>query len=385
MPVRIVCPSCSAALSVKDELAGRALKCPKCGGVIPASQTATPNAAPPPSPSKSAPALQKPAFEEVSEPTKPAKTGSKVTGQPAPRVKKDDDEEEEDRPRRKKRDEDEEDEDRPRRKKRDEDDDDRIAKSKKRDDDDEEEDRPRRKKRDEDEEDEDRPRRKKRDEDEEDEEGGAKGRKGQEDEEGDEERPTKKRKKQDDEDEDEDEDDDDRPRGKKKKQKGGSKMGLIIGGIAGVLLLCCGGGGLAGYFLFWGSSNNEGKIVGKWKIISGPGMDAKQMESLGMSMIMEFKDDGTVAMFPQFSDPKMQKMVEASGEKTSFSWKYKLGSGDAVEFYDFPKELKGKKGGDGPFGSKERAKGNIKIDGDNMTINDEETMKTTPLKLTKVK
>ncbi len=37
MPIRLTCPSCSATLSVKDEFAGRAVKCPKCNGVIPAA------------------------------------------------------------------------------------------------------------------------------------------------------------------------------------------------------------------------------------------------------------------------------------------------------------------------------------------------------------
>jgi|GEM_PF-2611405 len=108
MPIRIVCPSCSAALSIKDELAGRALKCPKCGEVIPASQS------PPSTQSAPTPSPQKSPFEELDEPAKPAKTGSKVTGQPAARAKKvDEDEEERPTKKRKKRDEDEDEDDRP--------------------------------------------------------------------------------------------------------------------------------------------------------------------------------------------------------------------------------------------------------------------------------
>lgn len=34
MPIRVICPGCQQALSVKDELAGRRGKCPKCSGVI---------------------------------------------------------------------------------------------------------------------------------------------------------------------------------------------------------------------------------------------------------------------------------------------------------------------------------------------------------------
>ena len=39
MPLRVVCPSCSSQLSVRDEFAGRAVRCPKCGGVIPPDST----------------------------------------------------------------------------------------------------------------------------------------------------------------------------------------------------------------------------------------------------------------------------------------------------------------------------------------------------------
>jgi hypothetical protein len=35
MAIALSCPSCVQALKVKDELAGRKIKCPKCGGVIP--------------------------------------------------------------------------------------------------------------------------------------------------------------------------------------------------------------------------------------------------------------------------------------------------------------------------------------------------------------
>src|SRR5260370_16249337 len=31
MPVPVVCPSCAARLSIPDNLAGRKIKCPKCG------------------------------------------------------------------------------------------------------------------------------------------------------------------------------------------------------------------------------------------------------------------------------------------------------------------------------------------------------------------
>lgn len=51
MPVRIVCPSCATQLNIRDEHAGRPVKCPKCQYIIPPSQAAPPvipaGAAPP--------------------------------------------------------------------------------------------------------------------------------------------------------------------------------------------------------------------------------------------------------------------------------------------------------------------------------------------------
>ena len=101
MPVRLVCPSCSATLSVKDEFAGRAVRCPKCGGVIPASQPG----APVPSPSRAVmPALPlpEPAPEPppelfgVPEPAPPK--GGKIVGRPVTPVPEGDEYDEEARP-----------------------------------------------------------------------------------------------------------------------------------------------------------------------------------------------------------------------------------------------------------------------------------------------
>src|SRR6185437_13625991 len=59
MALRIVCPSCAGQLNVKDEFAGRALKCPKCNYVIPPSFG--PSAPPPVAPiAKLAPVAPKP-------------------------------------------------------------------------------------------------------------------------------------------------------------------------------------------------------------------------------------------------------------------------------------------------------------------------------------
>ncbi len=133
MPIRLTCPSCSATLSVKDEFAGRAVKCPKCNGVIPAAKPAPAAPVPPPPPAKTAPPPDASADDE-----KPAKGGAKVTGKPVGKSK-DDEDEDDDRPRKKPRDDedddrgpkrrgargDKDDDDRPRRKRRDDEDDDR--------------------------------------------------------------------------------------------------------------------------------------------------------------------------------------------------------------------------------------------------------------------
>lgn len=104
MPLRVVCPSCSTALAVKDEHANRPVKCPKCGGVIPAPQSPPP-AAPP-----------KPAVEERDEPERrPSRAADAL------------DDLDEDRPRRPRRDDRDDRDDRPARRRRRDDEDDRPA------------------------------------------------------------------------------------------------------------------------------------------------------------------------------------------------------------------------------------------------------------------
>ncbi len=197
MPVRLVCPSCSATLSVKDEYAGRAVKCPKCGGVIPASQ---PGAAPPPAaPSKPAmaplpppepepaPAADSP-FGALDEPAKPK---PKITGRPTSKTaaKADAENDEDVKPaRRKGRDDDDRDRDR---------DDEKGAKK------------------------------------------GSRDSKGADEEEGDD-RPTRGKKKRDD-------GDGEGPRNGKKKGGGGV---VIVAILCGTLLLCCGGVGYGGWWAY---------------------------------------------------------------------------------------------------------------------------------------
>lgn len=173
MPIRISCPACAASLSIRDEFAGRAVRCPKCAGVIPPSAqpvatvseaesvAALPPLPPPPAPPPPvavAPPPVPPAPEpldlppdEPAPPPKPPKSGSRPVPPPEPRPR---DEVEDDR-RRRRRDEDDESD----RRRRDEDDEDARPRRKRRDEDDRDE-RGRRRDRDED-----RPRRRRRDED----------------------------------------------------------------------------------------------------------------------------------------------------------------------------------------------------------------------------
>jgi hypothetical protein len=133
-------------------------------------------------------------------------------------------------------------------------------------------------------------------------------------------------------------------------------------------------------------SNNKGKIEGKWKIVSATGQEQemKQLAEMNGYMYMEFKADGVLAIGFEMTDPAMKKMIEAAAPgKTSFALKYRLLSGDDVEFYDMPKEMQDQKGGGGLFGGgKDKAKTKIKIDGDNMTMTDSDGKSGT---LTRVK
>jgi predicted Zn finger-like uncharacterized protein len=95
MPLRVVCASCSSSLKVKDELAGRAVKCPKCGEVV---RVPTPDA-PPPEPELEA------VQAEPADPPRPAKgrraedEAEEAPARPAARARPryEDDEEEDDR------------------------------------------------------------------------------------------------------------------------------------------------------------------------------------------------------------------------------------------------------------------------------------------------
>lgn len=120
------------------------------------------------------------------------------------------------------------------------------------------------------------------------------------------------------------------------------------------------------------SSNNKGKIEGKWKFVSAPGLDEgmlKKLEADKIHLYIEFTPGGTVSIGAASPDPEVQKRIDENQEKVTISCKYKLQSGDGVEFYDLPKEMREQ--GGGLFGNKDRARTSITVDGDTMTMTDD--------------
>jgi hypothetical protein len=128
------------------------------------------------------------------------------------------------------------------------------------------------------------------------------------------------------------------------------------------------------------SSSNKGKIEGKWKVVSGPGLDAqiKEMEQLKAYMYFDFRGDGSLTIGAESSDPAIQELAAKNGK--TVTCKYKLRGGESVEFYDLPPEMK--QGGGGLFGGKDKARTNVTINGDSMTMKDSDG---STAKLTKVK
>lgn len=132
MPISFTC-TCGKTLQVKDEFAGRRVRCPACNGVA------------------TAPAGE-PEFEVVDDPAPrraaappppPPAKAVPVRANPVERSRDDDWDDEDDRPRKRRRDDDED--DRPRGKRRDEEDDDDRPRKRRDDEEDDDEDRPRKK------------------------------------------------------------------------------------------------------------------------------------------------------------------------------------------------------------------------------------------------
>jgi len=129
--------------------------------------------------------------------------------------------------------------------------------------------------------------------------------------------------------------------------------------------------GLLSMFAIGCGSNNKGKIVGKWKVVSATGQSGntmKELEAKKISYFFEYKEDFSVVISFELPDnPVFGKQLQSM--MPSYTFKYKLRSGDIVEFYDLPKDLQEK--GGGMFGNKDRGRERIKISGDNMTMMEE--------------
>jgi len=142
---------------------------------------------------------------------------------------------------------------------------------------------------------------------------------------------------------------------------------FALAAVCGLAMLCTACG-----------SNNKDQIVGKWKIVSLPektGTKQKdefgQMDKLGIYVYIEFGAGDAVTLGVGAKEAMMLDMIKAAapGQKIVWNAKYKLQSGDSVELYDLPKEMAGQ---GGMFGGKDRARVKISINGDNMSMTDEE-------------
>jgi hypothetical protein len=130
-------------------------------------------------------------------------------------------------------------------------------------------------------------------------------------------------------------------------------------------------------------SDNKGKILGKWKVVSMTPKDGKEQKldiGGGLTAILEFTADGNARVGVDASSlsPELKAILEKNPEAAAkFAemnqvGKYKV-SGDAIEFV----ELKNPEGG--PFGKNN--KGKLKFDGDTLTLTGDDGI----LKLTRIK
>ncbi|MDB5313094.1 MAG: hypothetical protein JWO38_7296 [Gemmataceae bacterium] len=124
MPISFEC-SCGKTLQVKDEFAGRRVRCPACSGVaaVPAADPGfevVDEPSPVPAPSKPAPVRAKPVERPDDEEDKPRSRKPRDEDDDRPRTRRrdeDDDEDDDDRPRTRRRNEDDDEDDAPRKKK----------------------------------------------------------------------------------------------------------------------------------------------------------------------------------------------------------------------------------------------------------------------------
>ncbi|HJZ56861.1 MAG TPA: hypothetical protein VKE74_17970 [Gemmataceae bacterium] len=121
-----------------------------------------------------------------------------------------------------------------------------------------------------------------------------------------------------------------------------------------------------------GCGGNKDKIVGKWKVESGPGTEMLGLFEGKAYMFMEFAKDGTMKMGFEFTDPAMKEKLGKA--ETAASAKYTV-SGDTLEVQPSDNAK------DGPFKKGENT-AKIKFDGnDKLTLSG----KDGEVKLTRMK
>jgi hypothetical protein len=129
-------------------------------------------------------------------------------------------------------------------------------------------------------------------------------------------------------------------------------------------------------------SNNTGKILGKWKLLSAPGLtpeEFKVLETFKAYPCLDFKQDGSIVAGPEFADPALKEFIAKGldNQEMSKTGTYKLLSGDNVEITGIADVQKA----GGLFGSSDSGRVKVTIEGDNMTI----TAENGTAQLTRVK
>jgi hypothetical protein len=127
-----------------------------------------------------------------------------------------------------------------------------------------------------------------------------------------------------------------------------------------------------------GCNSNAKKLAGKWKVTSVGGENVAEKEKAGITLILEFKSDGTGSAAIEATDAKAQEFVKKLNEKApKFNWSV---SGDTLELT----KVKGEGEGEGLFGKKEKGKYKLKFEGETLTLTPEEK-DNKPVTLTRVK
>src|SRR5262245_58224678 len=81
MPIRVKCENCKKTLSVKDQLAGKKIKCPVCQNVVLVSATPAKGATPA-APAKDGDGATTPGAKKAAIATKPAKSAKPAGAKP---------------------------------------------------------------------------------------------------------------------------------------------------------------------------------------------------------------------------------------------------------------------------------------------------------------